>query len=334
MVTIYEVARAAGVSPKTAARILSGTPGRPRNSERVQAAARKLGYVRNQQAANLRSGRSGLIGLLVPDIRNPLYPVFFQAVHDVAVSFGYQILLSSTFGGFEEEVQALRMFEQNRVEGIILNAAEAAPNNEADTIIGRFQTRNVPVILAGRSAKNLAADEIVIQNREGTERATNYLIKTGHTRIAFVGYSPQVLASRERFDGYKSALEKARGTLENALVSEGAFTTESGLQQTTRLLQLPNPPTAIVAHNDLVAIGALRACQNARLKVPEQVAVVGFDDIPLAQLVTPMLTTLRQPQEVIARDCVNLLIERVRRKDLRNPRRLTYMPELIIRETA
>lgn len=334
MVTIYEVAKEAKVSPKTAARILSGYDARPQNKQRVLKAAAKLGYVRNQQAANLRSGKSGLLGLVVPDIRNPYYPILFQAVHDAALSFGYQILLSSTFGRKTEEAHALRMFEINRVEGILLNAAEGESDEDCDSILKRFIERGVPVIIGGRPARSLQADQIVLKNKAGLEKAVNYLLKINRRRIAFITGGKTSAASRERLEGYETALKKHGTTLEHRLISYGAFTADSGYDQTVNMLNQANPPDAIVAANDLLAIGAIKACQAAKRRVPQDVSVMGIDDIPLAQLCTPSLTTLRQPTEKIARDCVALLIERIKNRDLSAPHKLTFELELLIREST
>ena len=334
MVTIYEVAQEAGVSAKTAARILGGEQGRAHNRQRVLEAAQKLGYVRNQQAANLRSGKSGLLGLIVPDIKNPYYPIFFQCVHDIANTYGYQILLSSTFGLLKEEAHALRMFEVNRVEGILLNAAEGVSDEDCDSILSRFLDRGVPVIVAGRPARSVAADQIVLKNQVGFEKATQYLLKIGRCRVAFISGHKNAVATSERYAGYAAALARASIPLDASLLSYGDFTAESGYQQAALQLDLKSPPDAIVAANDLLALGAIKACQTAGRRIPQDIAVVGCDDIPLAQLVSPALTTLRQPTEKTARDCVTLLLERIKARDVSAPKKLVYEPELIIRESA
>jgi len=334
MVTIYDVAKEAGVSPKTAARILGGEDAKPRNRQQVMSAAAKLGYVRNQQAANFRSGKSGLLGLVVPDIKNPYYPVLFQAVHDCAIALGYQILLSSTFGRKTEEVHALRMFEANRVEGILLNAPESESDADCDSVLQRFISRGVPIIVAGRPVRSLAADQIVLKNQAGIERGVGYLFKLNRRRIAFISGNRNAVASLERLAGYESAFKIQNLPVDQDLVSYGDFTAESGYDQTLALLRRSAPPDAIVAANDLLAIGALRACHDSRCRVPQDVAVLGFDDIPLAQYCSPALTTLRQPTERIARDCVTLLVERINNRDISPPRNLTYEPELLIRESA
>lgn len=334
MVTIYEVAKMAGVSPKTAARILGGAQGRSGNRLSVMRAAKKLGYIRNQQAANLRSGKSGLIGIVVPDIRNPVYPIFFQNVHDVCVARQYQVLLSSTFGTVSDELHALRMCEVNRVEGIILNVSEGQSDERCDEVIERLVHRGVHLVLAGRLRRGLQADEIVIRNQEAVAKAVAYLVRINHRRIGFVGGSQQSLGNAERLLGFKSGLKDAGLDPDPSLLSFGEFTYESGCRQAALLLSAKNRPTAIVAASDLLAIGVLKVAFDLRIRVPQDLALVGFDDIPLAQMVAPSLTTLKQPQETIARDVVTLLINRIKGEDASPPRRLVYEPELIVRQTA
>lgn len=334
MATIYEVAELAGVSPKTAARILAGESGRPKNQEKVLHAAKELGYVRNQQAANLRSGKSGLIGVIVPNFGNPTYPGFIQTIYDTAAIHGYQILLGCTFGKVSEQLNALRTCEVNRVEGIILNASEGEGDEECDGIIRRFIKRGIPVVLAGRPARNLPVDEIVIRNAPAIERATNYLIKIGHRDISFISGAAGTIATELRKQGYLAALEAAGITPNPQWILYGDFNAESGQQKTHELLTLSHKPTAIIGANDLIALGAIRACHELGVKVPGEVDIIGFDDIEWAKLATPALTTLRQPQRQIAREVVVLMMERIKNSDLSSPRQLVYDPELIVRESA
>lgn len=334
MATIYEVAEMAGVSPKTAARILAGESGRPKNQERVLHAAKELGYVRNQQAANLRSGKSGLIGVIVPNFGNPTYPSFIQTIYDTAALHGYQILLGCTFGKISEQINALRTCEVNRVEGIILNASEGEGDEECDGIIRRFVKRGIPIVLAGRPARNLPVDEIVIRNASALERATNYLIKIGHRNIAFISGAANSIATQLRQQGFETALAAAGITPNPRWIVYGEFNAESGQQKTHELLSAPQKPTAIIGANDLIALGAIRACHELGVKVPGEIDIIGFDDIEVAKLVTPALTTLRQPQRQIAREVVALMMERIQNADLSSPRQLVYDLELIVRESA
>lgn len=336
MITIYDVARAADVSPKTAARILGGDyGGRPANRTSVLGAAKRLGYVRNLQAANLRSGHSRLLGVIVPDIQNPHYPAFYQHIHDTAITRGYHLLLSSTFGRAAEEKQALQMFEMNRVEGIILNAAEGESDQECDEILARLVRSGVAVVIAGRPRRGLKVDESVVDNVAAAARAVTYLHRTGHRRLAFICGSFETVAGSERREGFRRGLSECGISEENAKITEGSFTISSGTSQTQGLLRESDRPTALIAANDLLAIGAIQAAQSAGLRVPQDLAVIGFGDNPLAQLITPKLTTLRLPIAQMATDCVNAVLERTAHRGKTSPpRRLEYQADLVIRESA
>jgi LacI family transcriptional regulator len=334
MVTIHDIARETGVSPNTVARILSGRKGRPYNESKVLQASQKMGYVRNRHAANLRSGKSGMLGLLVPDIRNPAFSEFFQTLQDAAIPLGYQILLFSSGGRTKQELRALELMEQSRVEGVILNASEGESDDACDEIIKRLVARKIPIIVDGRSSRGLGVDEVIILNAQGIERAVDHLVQIGRKRIAFISGEANVLASQQRFEGYRQALRRHGLAFDDAWVSYGQFNAESGSRQVERLLRLDRVPDAIMAGNDLLALGAIRAIQAARLRVPEDIAVVGVDDIPLASLITPKLTTLRLPRSLIAREVIGLLQERIEAKDGRNSKRLTFELELCVRESA
>jgi DNA-binding LacI/PurR family transcriptional regulator len=336
MATIYDVADKAGVSPKTAARILAGKSARVKNREKVLQAARQLGYVRNQHAANLRSGRTNMIGFIVPDIANPTYPKLFQTMHREALLAGYQILLFSTAGQAAGEISALQACELNRVDGIILIAAEGEPDLACDEILQRLIQRGCPVVVGGRKARNLPVDEIVLHNTKAVEKAVAYLIRTGHQKIAFITGQDN-LASQERQAGYEKALRKAGRSIDRRLISGGQFTAESGEEQVTKLLAENPDLTAIMAANDFLAIGAMKAIRNAGKAVGHDVAVIGVDDIPLALLVDPPLTTLRQPYNRMALDTITRLLARINdtlEEQEKEPCRLAYDMELIIRESA
>lgn len=336
MVTIYDVARAAGVSPKTAARILGGDyGGRPANRTGVLEAARRLGYVRNQQAANLRAGRSRLIGVIVPDLQNPHYAAFYQHVHDIAVARGYHLLLSITSGRVEEQKHALRLLSLNRVDAVVLNAAEGESDRECDEILARLIGAGTVAVVAGRPARGLAVDVIRIDNRAATARAVAHLHDAGHRRVGFVGGPRASLAGAERLAGFREGCKARNLVVDERDVGESPFTIAGGTAQTAALLARPDPPTALLAANDLLAIGAIRAAQAAGLRVPRDLAVIGFDDNPLATLVSPPLTTLRIPVEQIATDCVNNILERLApHAPPRAPRNRNYRAELIVRESA
>ena len=337
MSTIYQVAEVANVSPKTAARILSGASKRSKHKDRVFAAAAKLGYVRNQQAANLRSGSSQVIGIVVPGINNPTYGQIIQTMHDACLKEGFSILLSCSFGNPDEELRALQTLQTYRVDGIMVNSSEVSASPEALELCQRMIDSGKPVVFSGLSDVNIPADMLGLHNEASVAKAVRYLIAKGHSRIGFVGGKRESKAMTQRHQGYLNAMAEAGLTMPEgfSLFSDGSLPSVS--KQVTRvLLQYPpnERPTAFVTGNDLLAIAVMRAVHQLSLKIPEQVAIVGFDDIDLAEMLTPALTTLRQPQEQMARDCTKLMVERIRSKDVSSPQKLLYEPELIIRDSA
>ena len=334
MATIHDIARKTGVSPNTVSRILSGRSARPYNEAKVLAAARQLGYVRNGQASSLRSGRSHLLGLLIPDIRNPHYTELYQLLQDRAHERGYQILLFSSGGRMRHEMRALKLMEQSCVDGVILNASEGEPDHECDAMLRRLIQRSIPVLIDGRPLRDLPADQIVIRNEIGIRKAVTYLKSIGRRRIAFLCGSRSSLAGKERHNAYRKALKELELPVRPYRESFGEYTLESGLKQTARLLQQRSRPDAIVACNDLLAIGAIRAVHSRGLQVPEDVAVTGFDDIPLASAVAPDLSTLRLPREQMARESLDLLIRRLGADAGAPPQKLVYVPDLILRQSA
>ena len=225
------------------------------------------------------------------------------------------------------------MMEANQVEGLLFNMSEWDDRASLE-ILERFIARKQPVIIGGTNLGKLEADEIVIKNVEAVEKVTNYLIKTGQKKIAFISGPQAALGNRERLQGYRNAMAAARLPIKEGWVCEGSSDFEEGFDQAIKLLRRNDRPTAIVCATDLIAIGALKAAHSMGLKVPQQLAVTGFNDVPWARLATPSLTTLRQPQNRIARESINLLIERINDGDVSNPRRLVFEPDLIIRESA
>jgi len=336
MSTIYEVAQLAGVSPKTAARILSGNTGYPANRSKVLEAAKRLGYVRNQHAANLRSGQSGLIGLIVSNIANPQYTHFCRYAHDAARQHGYRIILANTYGKVQEEASALEIFQANRVEALILSCAEGEIDKSCDQVIRSLLKRNIPVLIGGRPLRGLPADSFNIEDSKAIAKAVNYLSKSGRKRIAFFSGSKHLLGTQVRYQGFQDAIAKYHLEFNPDHVSFGDFTVESGYQQAQTLLrQNPNQlPDAVVCANDLLAIGVIQAAYDNGVNVPDQLAVMGFDDIPFAEYIRPRLTTLHQPLERMAREGIDLLVSRIHSKDVSNPRVLSYELDLMVRDSA
>lgn len=338
MSNIYKVAESAGVSPKTAARILAGESPRSKSRDRVIEAARELGYVRNQQAANLRRGASLAIGIIVPDINNPFYGKVLQSMHDACLERGFSIILASSFGDPEEEAKALRTLQSYRVDGVMLNAAERPVGEESLDICRQFIESGKPVVLSGEIQAELpGADRIRIRNEAAVAKAVRYLASKGHERIGFIGGLRQSRAMQQRHKGYLRGLkENGLERVDGASIFPGASLPEV-ISSVTDLLQgfpIKGRPTAFLAGNDIIAISAMKALAQLSLAVPDEVAIIGYDGIDLAELVTPSLTTLHQPQAKIASDVADVLTGRIHGRIQSKARHLVYEPQLIIRDSA
>ncbi|MDF3128566.1 LacI family DNA-binding transcriptional regulator [Kiritimatiellaeota bacterium B1221] len=338
MSNIYKVAKLAGVSPKTAARILAGESQRSKHRQAVFDAAKELGYARNQQAANLRSGSTSVIGIIVPDINNPFYGKVIQSMHDACLKHGFSILLASSFGRPEEEARAMRTLQSYRVDGVMLNASEHPVGKESLKICRHFIEQGKPVVLSGEIEEKLpGADRVVIGNELAVSKAVRYLQSQGHERIGFIGGFEDSRAIQQRHAGYVTTLKECDLPLldEYTIYTNGDMA-QVGSKVTDTMLKLSKKvrPTAFIAGNDIIAISALKAFDKLSLKVPADVAVIGFDGIDLSEMVTPSLTTLRQPQTQIASDVVQLMVQRIKGETTIGASELHYEPELIIRDST
>lgn len=334
VVTIYEIAEKAGVSPKTAARILSGETRRSKKQEEVKEWARRLGYVRNANAANLRTGRSSLAGIIVPYIDNPYYTQVIQELHDALDDQNLKALVSCSFGKSDEILAALNVFRSYDVDGIFLNLSQGKLTPEVVDLLKQFQKDGKPVVLMGCSGKEMAFDVVDIDNASGIAKAVGYLAAKGHERIAFMGGNAGNETLEARHRGYLKGMEEAGLEVDEAMVSVGEPTSLDAARRTLELLESEPVPTAIVCAADVMAPGVIKSCAAKGLRLPDDLALTGFDDVSLASLMIPSLTTLRQPIAQIAKDAVNQFVSRIESGDFSKPRFIVYETELIIRESA
>jgi len=312
--TIYDVARRAGVSPSTVSRVL-GSPeysARPNVRAAIVQAAQELGYRRNQLARNLKSDSSQDVGVIVPNVTNPYYIDLVRGVEDVAYREGFDVFLCSTDRRSERELQYLRRLGEKRVWGLIV--AIVSESSEVRHELRGWQGRAVTF---DQTLDEPDMFHVVADNVQGGRLATQHLIGLGHTAIGFV--SPPLVRShrRELSRGYRSALEEAGLTADPRFVhvaeresesTDGIYEVELGERAASALCGGPRRPTAIVAANDMVAIGLLRGLQASGLSVPEDVSVVGYDNIWTASITTPALTTIHQPKYEMGELAAELLL--------------------------
>jgi len=334
MKTIYDIAREAGTSAMTVSRVLNNKSASAKARAKVERVARKYGYVLNARAASLKSKNTGAIGVIIVDIANPVYSVSVRTMHDLLKPEGYHLILGITYGGSEEQFETLQMMRRERVVGLLLGTCEEEEHPDCDKLIGAMIQSGTPVVLTGRNRKGLNADQVTSDNFAGACKAVDYLIRIGRRRIAFIAGQRDVLAAQQRLEGYKKTLQNSQIEPDERMMSFGEWTRASGRAQMERLLKRGKQFDAVFTGNDLLALGAMEALSAAGLEIPKDMAVVGFDDIELAGLVKPRLTTVAQPLEKIASTACRLLLDRISGKEQSAPKEILFEPELIVRETA
>jgi LacI family transcriptional regulator len=302
--TIRDVAEAAKLSPAAVSRYLNGDIVLPKASaSRIDRAVRELNYQPNRLARNLSLGQSKMIGLIIPDISNPFFATLGCAVEEVAFEAGYGVLLCNTQNDRDREFSYLKLLSGRQLDGILF-LTNQADNPELTEIL----QRNRNVVLIDEDVPGVSAPRIFSENRIGGYLATRHLLDNGHERIAFIGGPKNLLSTRERFTGFKNALKERGLKPISQLVRFGPYTPDFGRETAHRFFEAKKRPTAIFASSDYVALGVLNAAHGAELEIPESLSLIGFDDMPLAELLQPPLTTVRQSAQDLGVEGTKVLL--------------------------
>ncbi len=335
--TLVDVARLAGVVAMTASRALNQTGYVSEDvRERVLKAAAKLEYRPNILARQLKSQRLSAIGVLLPDIANPFSAELVNGLKRVFDPAAYSTFIALSSRSVEQENASLQAFADHRVDGLIV---ATRGTKMGDEVLRRFARQGIPAVTIGRPVKIAGMDSVTADHWRGAFDVVNHLISLGHTRIGFIGIAPVDRFSLRRYQGYAAALEQAGiGVIPDYTVGPPeapAFATqEDGFEGMMRLAKLKRPPTAVFARNDFAAIGALRAAHKLGLRVPEDVAIAGFDNIPLASFTTPPLTTVEQPIAEQGSAAATFLLDRIEKRYTNSARRMCMPCKLVIREST
>ena len=323
--TIYDVARLAGVSTATVSRALNGV-GRiaPARRASIDAAVEQLGYRPNTIARSLVTRSTQTIAVLLPDITNPFYADLVHGVQQLALARDYTMLLCTTGGDPVQEEKYLEVLRAKQVDGALVDGLVLPPAR-----IARFVRDGLPIVCLDRDVDSAAVPLVQVDNRHGARLATEHLLSLGHRRIAHVR-GPATGIADERVAGYGDALAAAGLMPDGLLICPGDWTERGGRDAVRRLVETETEFTAVFAANDLSALGVLSALSETGRRVPDDVAVVGFDDLRLASFSTPPLTTVRQPAAEIARRATEILFELV---DGAQPAQLKHRfePRLVVR---
>jgi LacI family transcriptional regulator len=300
-----DVAAAAGVSVMTVSRVMNGgTAVAPDTAARVEQAIADLGYRRNDIARHLRQkGQvSRTIGLVVDDLGNPFYSALARAVEDAAYRRGYLVLVGSTNDDPYREREVVTAFSARQVDGLIL-----VPTSGNQTFLSAQLAMGTPIVCADRTAKGLDVDTVTVDNRDATMRAVAHLLDHGHRRIAYLGDQRGIWTLKERYAGYGAAMVAADLPVDPGLVCHGLRSRTDAAAAMDRLMNLPDPPTAVFGSNDLITMGAIDGLGDAAGRV----ALVGFDDFPLADKLSPPVSVVSQDPATIGATAAQLLFSRI-----------------------
>jgi DNA-binding LacI/PurR family transcriptional regulator len=329
MPTMNDVARLAGVSIATVSHVVNGTRFvSAERVERVHAAMSELGYTPDATARSLRVGRTDTLGLVVPDNSNPFFATLARWIEEASFESGYTTILANSNERADREHRYVSTLVSKRVDGLILSPSRG----DHSALTRLLQNAGTPVVVVDRDASLPNADIVLYDNEGGSHDATRHLLELGHRSIACIAGPSDTSSSADRVRGFRRAIAEAG--LPEPLVVEADFHFAGGREATARLLDDQTGCTALVAGNDLMAAGAIRELHSRGLRVPEDISVIGFDDAPLAEMVFPALTTMRQPLEAMAHAAVSLLLSRVTSGDGSAPVRKVLPASLVIREST
>jgi LacI family transcriptional regulator, galactose operon repressor len=315
----------------TVSRVINGSASvSPNARARVEQAIAELGYIPSRLARGLSAQRTGTLAVIVPDVANPFFTLVVRGAEDVARRAGYRVILGDTRADLATEREVIEEMIAYRVEGIVI----APVSDRSRDQLRRLAKFGVPFVLVDRTVPGIDADAVLGDSTDGARQLVEHLLSLGHRRIGLIVESNDVSTARDRRRGYEQALEAAGLPLDPTLVAEGTVDPEGGSDGMRRLLALEERPTAVFTVNNLVALGAIEAAREAGLDVPDDIALVCFDDIAYASRLYPFLTVMEQPAETFGTMSTQLLLERI---DRRGPERkhLVVLPgEFVVRRSC
>ncbi len=333
MATLKDVAERARVSIGTVSNVINGSvPVSPGRRTRVSDAIRQLGYHPDHIARSLRTRRTRTLGMVISDITNPFFSQLVRGAEDAALEHKYLLLAFNTDDHLDRERQGLELLRNRRVDGVLLvvSPARGTPSHIADILAA-----GTPVVCLDRVPRGARVPSVTVNNAHGARECVRHLLDRGHRRIAILTGSLRLQTARERLKGYKQAFKSAGFQVDPDLIREGDYRADSGYALARVLLSRPDPPSALFTSNGLMAIGALQAAAELGLLCPKDVAIATFDDLPVAGILRPPLTSVAQPAYKMGYKGAELLIQMVESKKKRQPPVKIKLPtELQIREST
>lgn len=330
MSTLGDVAKRAGVSMMTVSRVINNSGYISQETrQRVEQAISDLGYVPNALARSLRFKQTKTLALILTDITNPFFTTVARGVEDAASEQGFSVMFCNTDESQADEAEYLNVIVQKQVDGVLLVPAESAPDS------ARFlRERNVPFVVLDRRIRGDEVDNVRGDSEQGAYDLTRHLLSLGHRRIGMLSGPSIVTTAADRVAGFRRALVEAGVPVDDHLILEGSYSLDGGYTLAEQMLRLDPHPTALVAANNFIAIGALRALRAAGLRVPHDLSLVAFDDLPASMVIDPFITVVSQPAYEMGQKATALLLERLAGDGPDTPQEIILPTQLIVRESS
>jgi LacI family transcriptional regulator len=329
--TIRDVAEKAGVSAMTVSRVInkqSGVSAKTRN--RIEQALRELDYSPNRGPARQTRPGSQLIGMIVPDLSNPFFAPLVRGAEQTASKAGYRMLICNS----ESDLRLERDYVDDLVTHDIAGLIIAPVSDRSKEHLDRLKQSGVPIVLLDRTIADFESDSVTVENKESAERITEHLIKIGHSKIVFVSDSMDVSSGRERRFGFDKAMHTAGIEVHENMIVTTTADIVGGQRAAQELLALDPRPTAIVAVNNMTALGIMASFRELGIRVPQDIALVCFDDVQHLAIISPVLTVIDQPADTMASVAAQMLVERMNGKAGKASRTVRFPAKLIVRESC
>ena len=331
-VTIYDIAKELNVSPTTVSRALNDHNSISKETTKaVKKLAQKMGYQPNSIASSLRKNKTNTIGVIMPLINRPFISSLISGIEEGANQAGYNVIISQTYDSYEKEVANAQTLYSNRVDGLIVSLAMETKNY--DHFIP-FQQKGIPVVFVDRVSYEMETDRVIIDNFAAAYKATQHLIEMGCKRIAHFAGAQHRNIYQGRQEGYLKALEEHNLSIDENLIVYSKLSLEEGWKSTEYLLNLPHPPDGIFSANDSAAVSAIQYAKQKGLRIPKDLAIVGFNNDPISSIIEPGLTTITHPAFDMGKIAARQVLKHKEHRDIVTSETIILKTELLVRESS
>jgi len=333
--TIYDIAKLANVSVATVSRVINSTaPVKDSTRKKIEALIQQYQFQPNAMARSLLKKETGIIGIIVPDLTNPFYTEVLAGAETEAFTTGHTFLLTNTIGNYEKESSYLSMLREKRVDGMIFLGGRINLRNGNDELDQELiqHASTIPTVLINGTVKGNVLTRVATDEYKGTCMAVQHLIDYGHKHIAFLGGEMHMSTTSSKLRAFKKTLKDARLQVREEWILPDSFSIDSGRKQMQQLLSLKKKPTAVFCVNDFVAIGAIKTAVDQGFNVPDDISVVGFDDIPLSHHFIPEITTVSQEAHELGRTAIQVLQKLMSHEKVK--KHTAIEPKLMIRKSS